>query len=542
MGLVMFPFSRRILAGSALSILMAGTALGDAAPVSNSVFSPANIVGGLVRGIVSYARVVVDIRYGALEVDAQRGGLTMRDLQISGLGKHERCRISLGRVQVSGISLWGTETSRMHIDLADLAIATNCFGPNAAMIGMVTGGDTIPLDALNIDVTQVSGSGALRADLEAISPGIARIEASADFDHVSLFSPDFFEKLAAIQAEEQAFDRPPLTFDENGTLIPPENPQPDYEPVFGLHGTLRAAHISAEDLGIWQRLQPLLPPDMTNPQALQSLITAPAGSPLHDFQRELAGVLAAFIAKPGRITAEIRPPAPVAFDTTGWAGPDDALAAFPLRLGNALPTAPVALIADPAAGADSRALGLALAEGRGVPQNTRRAIKLLKPLAEDPEVALALAALIAPTDATTAYAHAQQATALAAPGALAALDRIEARMTTAELLAAQLPADSPLVDTAFASVPALRDAALAHEQGKGAPRSYAMAWRLASSAAATGDGAARALMARLDARFGPDPDWIKARNAAADLAAGDWSGQNLAARLAGGPKAAGAAN
>jgi hypothetical protein len=69
-----------------------------------------------------------------------------------------------------------------------------------------------------------------------------------------------------------------------------------------------------------------------------------------------------------------------------------------------------------------------------------------------------------------------------------------------------------------------------------------MAWRLASSAAATGDGAARALMARLDARFGPDPDWIKARNAAADLAAGDWSGQNLAARLAGGPKAAGAAN
>ena len=56
------------------------------------------------------------------------------------------------------------------------------------------------------------------------------------------------------------------------------------------------------------------------------------------------------------------------------------------------------------------------------------------------------------------------------------------------------------------------------------------------------DGAARALMARLDARFGADPDWIKARDAAADLAAEDWAGQDLATLLAGGPRATGAAN
>ena len=62
----MFPFSRRILAGSALSILMAGTALGDAVPVSNSVFSPANIVGAFLRGAISYARMVAAPRYGAL--------------------------------------------------------------------------------------------------------------------------------------------------------------------------------------------------------------------------------------------------------------------------------------------------------------------------------------------------------------------------------------------------------------------------------------------------------------------------------------------
>lgn len=74
------------------------------------------------------------------------------------------------------------------------------------------------------------------------------------------------------------------------------------------------------------------------------------------------------MAKPGRVTAEIHPKAPITFDTTPWTSPEDALALFPLRLTNALPTPPAALIADPAAG-DARAMGLAL--GRGA----RRAAK-----------------------------------------------------------------------------------------------------------------------------------------------------------------------
>jgi hypothetical protein len=52
-----------------------------------------------------------------------RGGLTLRDLQIAGVGKHERCRISLGRVHVSGHQPSGPrKTRRLHIDLADLAM------------------------------------------------------------------------------------------------------------------------------------------------------------------------------------------------------------------------------------------------------------------------------------------------------------------------------------------------------------------------------------------------------------------------------------
>lgn len=531
----MFPFSRYIVAAPALSILMAGTALGDVAPVpnpvSNSIFSPANIVGGLLRGAISYGRMVADIRYGALEVDGLRGGLTLRDLQIAGVGKYERCRIDLGRMHVSGLTFWAEEESQVHIDLADLAVANNCFGPEAAMIGMITGTDSIPLEALSINVSQSSGSAALTADIEAISPGIARIEGSVDFDYVSLFSPDLIEKLA----QEQSYgEYTPPTFDQDGNMIPSED-EPVGEPQFGLRGILTAGHVSVEDLGLWQRIQPLLPPDATNPQALQALVTAPPGSKLNEAQTALAAALEGFIANPGRLTAEIRPAAPVSFDSTLWTTPEDALALLPLVFTNARPTPPAALIADPAEATDARALGLALAEGRGVPQNTRRAIELLSPLSEDPEVMLVLADLLAGSDPAAGYAHALNAAAMGVPGAPAALDRIEARLPTAALLAAQAPADGELPAMVFNSVSALRNAAQAHEQGDGARRSYALAWRLAAAAAATGDNAAKAIMARLDNRFGADPDWIKTREAAADQAADDWAGQDLASRLAAAP-------
>ncbi|MBP6678088.1 MAG: sel1 repeat family protein [Paracoccus sp.] len=538
----MFPFSRHIAAGSALSILMAGTALGDAAPVpnpvSNSVFSPANIVGGLLRGVVSYGRMVADIRYGALEVDGLRGGLTLRDLQIAGVGKHERCRIDLGLIHVSGLTFWAEEESQVHIDLSDLAIANNCFGPDAAMIGMITGADSIPLETLSINLSQSSGSGAVTADIEAISPGIARIEGSVDFDYVSLFSPDLIEKLAQ---KPNYGELVPPTFDQDGNMIPPED-DPAGEPQFGLRGTLSAGHLSVENLGLWERIQPLLPPDATNPQALQALVTAPPGSKLNDAQRALASTLEGFMANPGRVTAEIRPPAPVSFDTTRWTTPEDALALFPLVFTNALPTPPVALIADTSDAADARALGLALADGHGVPQNTRRAIELLEPLSEDPEVVLVLARLLAGSDPAAGYAHALRAAAMGVPGAPATLDRIEAQLPTKALLAAQAPADDELPATVFDSVTALRDAAQSHERGDGARRSYALAWRLAAAAAATGDSAAKAIMTRLDNRFGADPDWIQTRDAAADLAVDDWTSHDLASRLAASPATAGAAN
>ncbi|WP_255435478.1 hypothetical protein [Paracoccus sp. S1E-3] len=498
-----------------------------------SIFSPANIAGGLLRAGVSYARMVADIRYGALEVDAERGAVMLRDLQIRGIGDQAACQVTLGRAQFSGITFWGAEDMRGRLDAADLKIANNCFGPQAAMIGMVTGSDSIPVARLALDWRQVSSSGAGQLDLEIVSPEIARIEGSVDFDYVSIYLPDALKKLAQqsgpTDLEDPGADDPAMGEDRSDSFA--TNPE---RPEVGLRGTLRAAHLSIEDLGVWGRLGPILPPDATNPQAIDAgIVTAEPGSPLSEVQEGLAAAVKGFVAQPGIVTAEIRPEAPVDFDSRGWTEAGDPVAFFAPVFTNAAPRPPLRLIADPSAAGDARSLGLALARGEGVPMNHRRAIGLLSPLKGDAEVSLALATMIAEADPAAAYPHAMAAANLGAPGAPAVLDRIEAKLPTAVLLAAQMPAATPLKDEMFASVQALRDAALAREQGDGVPRSYALAWRLAASAAAAGDGAAQALMARLNARFGAEPVWITAREAAADAAMGDWTTRKLGTVLAG---------
>lgn len=496
--------------------LVTGVAVAGPGSSGNGL-SAASIVAGLTRAAVYYGRLVADIRYGSLEADAARGTIILRDLEIAGLENHADCRISVGRVQMDGLHFWFTEEMRMRFDLSDVTIANACFGAQGAQIAMVTGGDSIRLASLSMDSHQILGSGAMRADFQAVSPGVARIGGSADFSYFTMYVPEFWEQVVG-------------TGGAGGT--PPQDPYVA-PPGPGVRGTLRAAHLTVENLGVWERVQPMLPPDMSSPAMAQGLVTAQEGTALHDLQASLSEALGEFLKTPGMLTASIRPEAPVDFEISEKSDPEKLIALFKPDFSNTAPVPPVALIADPDAATDERALGLALAEGRGVPQNRARAIELLTPLAEDGEVALVLAGLMAEQDAVAAYAHAQAAAGTAVPGAAAALDRIEARLETAQLMQAQPAAEAVVQEGAFVSLAALRKAALAYETGAGVPRSYALARRLAASAAAAGDGVARALMARLDARFGADPAWLQTRAAAEQQALADWTGQNLASVLAG---------
>lgn len=504
----MSQFMRGLAASTAVSLALIGPAMAQTQP-QPSIFAPANVYGGIVRLIVSYARIVADITYGGLDIDAPRGVLTMRDLTIAGMGPNKQCTVTLGRIRLDGLSFWMAEDTQSRLDASDITVATTCFGHQAPVIAMVAGGDRIQISDLSIETVQSVGSGATALSFQIISPTIARIEGSADFDYFSPFSPDFFQNLGQT---------------------------PDYgagsKPDFGVYGKLLAAHLSVENLGLWERIQPMIPPDMITPAAIDAAMQANPATTNPVLNRQLAAALKSFVANPGRITAQIRPAQPVVIDTTTWATPQDALAVLQPAILNAPPTPPLALIADPADQSDPRAMGLAFATGKGVPQNAERAITLLTPLQDDAEVALALADLTAQRDPAASYQHALRAALAKAPGAAAALDRAEARLPTADLFKAQPPADEDLPDTAFASVIGLRDQARAYEDGQGVPRSYALAWRLGSLAAAAGDGPSQLLLKRIDARFGADPAWIKLREAASDQALEDWSDQNLGTRLA----------
>ncbi|MDO5641760.1 MAG: hypothetical protein Q4G26_05145 [Paracoccus sp. (in: a-proteobacteria)] len=518
----------RAAAVSALPVALAlplavGQAMPARAEVTQDSFTAASLSAALLRIGVSYARWLVDVRYGALEVDNHRGAVILRDLEVQGRGDFSECRVTLGKLDLSGISFLGSENMHGRLEATDLAIATNCFGPNAAMIGMVTGAPVIPVTSLVIDSRNQMGPGAVAMDVELVSNGIGRIEGSADFDYMTLWAPALLDEI--VRGGPRGYTPP--SFDESGNLIPSGSGQPV---PLALRGELRAAHLTVQDLGLWQRLKPIMPPDATDPAMADMVITAEPGSAERAVQESLAAALRNFMTDPGQITVELRPETPLSFDTADWTAPEEALAVLNPVFSNAPATPPVALIAAPGGG-DPLALGMAFADGIGLPQNTRRALDLLAPLQDDPQAMLTVARLSIDSDLPAAYGAAQRAALLGGLGAPALLDRIEGRMSTAALLGAQAAADIPPGDDVFASVTALRNAAIAAAEGNGVARSYVLARRLAGSAAAAGDGQAASLIARLETRFADDADWIAARDRAAEQALEDWTGRDLAARF-----------
>lgn len=520
--------------------------------------SLASLTVGFLRLVVPYARMVADVRYGSLEVDGSGRGIVLRDLEVVGLGPAAQCTVSLGRLNLTGLALLPSRVDPVGLHAADLRIANNCFGPNAAAIGAVLGDDAINVSQLSLQTRSETATGALAFDLAATVPQMAKIELAGNFDSFAVISPALLQELFAPGDDEDysSYDEVPPDapgFDPSQQFDPeayeaPTTPAPEAmpdgdiadddapaPPPTGVRGTLRSAHLTVQDLGGWQRIEPLVLGGQDPSAVIDNWASSEPGTPTRAFEDRIVAAAKAFVADPGVITVSVRPAAPLPFDSTEWETPDDALALILPEVTNAPPVPAVPLLALPATGGDPRALGLAFARGEGAPRNPRRAIELLTPLQDDAEVALALADLTAASDPAAAYGHALRAAGANAPGALAALDRAEAALPVGAILGAQLPATTELPDTAFASVEALRDAALGYEQGSsGAPRSYALAWRLASLAAATGDISAQMLLDRLEARFGSDPTWRAARDGAADQAATDWTGQDLVTRLTGG--------
>ncbi len=164
--------------------------------------------------------------------------------------------------------------------------------------------------------------------------------------------------------------------------------------------------------------------------------------------------------------------------------------------------------------------GLAILTGARAPRNPALAARLQTPLAEagDGEVALALARATAARDPEAAYAMALAAGTTGAAGLRALLDDLERDLPFATVLRLQDAAPVPGPSDAAGPASELRIRAEAHLRGVNAPRSLRLALFYATLAAARGDGAALALLDRID-RAVPDGGAAQWAGVADDAAA-----------------------
>jgi hypothetical protein len=248
----------------------------------------------------------------------------------------------------------------------------------------------------------------------------------------------------------------------------------------------------------------------------------PLGAVERQFIGDLMTEVEEFVADPGEITIQANLPAGgIVIEPEMYAAPQNLIAALGLQARSTpIARTQILSIADLAAlqtpdnlSADERiAFATALLDGAGVPRSAALVPDLLVPLLDDANSAGSAAALLARatqgSNVPAAYGYGLIAAANGIPGAVAQLDRLEARMTTQTALAAQdaylvaSAAPAPIDQITGDDPRDLRRLALAHFSGSGAVRSYARAYYFALLAEAAGDIAATSLREEIEARFG----------------------------------------
>lgn len=484
------------------------------------IFSPDMLMQGLATIGLEAARGWVELRYDDMSFDLRGGAINVTGLVVRPLS-NANCTISVGRfgMMQQGYGLNALATGR--IVASDISVAPACFGDEGAMMAMMLGLPSIAFDHADIGVAMDRPSTAMQITMDLSAPGLARIEGQFIFDSFGIGMP--------------GADGAPNGYDYNTGRY-------HYADPF-VYGMLRRGHVSLTNEGFWEKLQPMLPPDAREPEAFGAMIEESLRWDLSaEPAAEVGRAAAAFAADPRTVTLLMVPETP--FDLRRFSEPEDfetGRRMMGLSIGAGVPAPGVALIdratieAARAAGADEALrlrVGLAAANGQGMPVDLSLARSLLAGMEANPEAALALARAEEAGDPQTAYILARAAAAAGASPAL--MNRLENQLGPQEALAAMVSAGAAQGAAAddLTSVSALRAAALAAEDGRGRLRDYRDAYLLASLAAAAGDPVAQQVLIRLDAALASAPDWAGLRDAARAEAASVWAAQDLGAALA----------
>ena len=504
----MSRFSRFLIASAVTTALAAPVvAEGDPQPGLAEFFSVNRIGTFVANTAIAALRTQMELEYDFLSTDVMRGTVSISGVVVRPLLPYDQarqCVITIDRAVLNtDIAKPFEVVSEMNLNLIGARANSACLPRDVAMGMRAAGMRDIALDQFKIRGAYVYATG----------------ETSAD---VSLVMNDF----AA------------LDFSASGMILPRMGQFGPGDPAFRV---MRAV-ASLKDMGGWQKVSAVLPPNFRDPETIKVIGTEAVTQFMsndgvravtaveRNFITQLMDRVEDFVSDPGEITIEANLPVtgiviePELYDSE----PQALIAtlalearATPLSRTRILSGADLAALSDPG---DLEArqlldLGTALLDGNGVPKSPALVPGLLTRLMDDPDNAAEAATLIARAlkgqKPNMAYPYALTAAAGGVSGAVSLLDQLEQQMSTVDVL--RMQRDHPQVTaspleaiTASDDPRQLRRLALVHYTGSGTVRSYAQAYYFALLAEAAGDIGATALRQEIEGRFSARGDQVQA--------------------------------
>ena len=475
--------------------------------------------------MVLTARSFVDLTYEQLTIEPGTNNMVISGLKVYPTldwDKEGKCAISVERV-VTG-DVFSFETLSTGIEVSGVQVPAACFDPDIGGMMGSFGYNEVVVDQASIEISYNMPDSSAEMVIQAAVKDAMDISISAEFGYL------WFN----------------LPIDGRG----------DPYPVVQLN----SAEVAIENKGLWEKLEPMVGGqfggDITQvPMVIQmglgQMLTeggerTPSAAE-SAFVENLAAEVGRFLQEKNRLVITAAPEGGVWLDEDAFDSPQNMISALRPSV-SGVPAAyrriiapadlQAALAGNVADDAAALRIGGALVTGIGAPRSIEAGAGLLAPLAAkwNGEAALMLAkAYMATGQDAKAYENALIALAGGQSAALGVADTLEARMALADVLAAQSKAFGSWPDpngmgaavegaANAGDVGAIRKAAADASVGRNMPRSYEVAYLLATVAAAGGDRGAANLRDRMDRRFGTDAAWRAVATKAEGEAVGVWTG------------------
>ncbi|MEX0287424.1 MAG: hypothetical protein AB3N23_22690 [Paracoccaceae bacterium] len=491
------------------------------------IFNFETIATSMMHTVMSTMRLFADIRYEQISFDPLAMRLTLLDLDVRphlpGYAP-DACTVTAARLSMAGQPLDRPDASRLRLAFDDVDVGMNCLPPEVRGMAFGIGLQEIKLPRLDLGIYYDYASGGAIMELSTDIQNVAALELFVDADYVSFrMDPDTEEPRLAVD--------------------------------------LNAAHLTVDDRGAWALAGRILPPDVTNAEALQQIVAGAVAGVMSEANGlntpQLSETQQRFTAEAGAVASGVASGNTRVVVATGIEGgalriDEDTSRDFQALFDALNPTvshhAPqlnaVVPVAELQAALNSEVLpenalelGRAMLTGVGTPRNVNRALNMLARASRgnDAEAAYLVADALAERDPETAYGHALRAAANNIPGALAVLDKAE-RGTSYEVmieLQNEATPGGPEPDL-YNSALAMRQAARAYMNGTGRYRSYRAAYYWASMAAAAGDASGVAMRDEIEELMrvrGNANAWAEEIESLENGVLRDWIAQDIPARL-----------